>query len=539
MTYRILIVDDESFATDWISHKISEVFQDDVDVYKSSEANAALNKLLTGVYDIAILDINMPGITGLEMLEEIEKKGIETLVIFLTAHSEFEYAQKAISQQVVSYILKGDSDDLLIDAIKTAMERIEQQAQTNNLLKIAQSRLHVAAPTIKREYIIKLLQDLSGLSEEAHTIPLYIDGKKPVAMLLCSPNTDASIKDNTGLLFEISNYIEGILGRDFVYEGAMPEKGSFVWILQPKADRYEEVIPMLLSVIENAQTYFYRHTGKNLMFVYYSKCFPFHEIGKIYGLLSYIQGYGSGTNHIVLTEESLRESDEREGHAVPGEEYESFSQLAPILQRLLEHGEKEECLKVLHKICAIFSANKRKNDTIAMEAFMYISAVAFSYLNKISNFTVINEEFSVSWLGKPEAFASWDEVPGALENLFQQFFALQTKKKDNRSLNCINKAREYIHNNLDKDLSLIMLAEMVFLNPSYFSILFKNKVGCNVSEYIKYERLKKAKQQLAETKLKINEIARNVGYPNAAYFGKFIKNETGMTPLEYRDSCNP
>jgi two-component system response regulator YesN len=356
-------------------------------------------------------------------------------------------------------------------------------------------------------------------------------------MLLCSPNTDSSIKDNTGLLFEIANYIEGILGRYFLYEGAMPEKGNFVWLLQPKSGCYNDVIPMLLLVIENAQTYFHRHTGKDLMFVYHTKCFPFYETGKIYGLLSYIQGYGHGKNHIVLTEESLRVNDgqkEDEGNR----NYESFSQLASILHSLLERGEKDECIKVLNKICTAFTANRRKNDTIAMEAFLYVSAVAFSYLNKISDFFDMNEEFSISWLGKPSAFSSWAEVPPAFESLFQQFFTLQSKKKDNRSQNCITKAKEYIQNNLDKDLSLIMLAEMVYLNPSYFSILFKNKVGCNVSEYIKYERLKKAKQQLAETKLRINEIAKNVGYQNAAYFGKFIKNETGLSPLEYRDSCN-
>jgi two-component system response regulator YesN len=201
----------------------------------------------------------------------------------------------------------------------------------------------------------------------------------------------------------------------------------------------------------------------------------------------------------------------------------------------LEHGEKEECLKVLHKIFSVFTDNKRKNDPHANEAFMYISAAAYSYINKSLNSAALTEDISVSWLGNPGAFASWDEVPKAFDDLFNRFFALQIRKKDNRSQNCITKAKEYIVNNLDKDLSLIMLAEKVYLNPSYFSILFKNKVGCNVSEYIKAERLKKAKQQLVDTKFKINEIARNVGYPNAAYFGKFIKSETGLTPLEYRN----
>jgi two-component system response regulator YesN len=357
-----MIVDDESFVTDWVSYQISEIFKDELEVYKSNEAKDALDKLITGVYDIAILDINMPGISGIDMLREIEKQKIDTQVIFLTAHNEFSYAQKAISPQVISYILKGDSDEQLIESIRTAILRIKQKAETNNLLKIAKSRLQVAAPTVRREYIIKLLQGLTGANEiEKASIPLYIDTKKPVLLMICSINSKTATKDNIELLLEISNYIEGVLNRYFTFEGAMPEKNSFVWLLQPLRDRYDQVVPMLLSVIENSQIYFNRHTGMDLMFVYYSKCFSFHEIGRIYRMLSYIQGYGYGKKHIVLTEESVWDSNEEEGVTARDEEYEAFSRQAAILQKLLEHGEKEECIKVLNKIFTVFTNNKRKN----------------------------------------------------------------------------------------------------------------------------------------------------------------------------------
>ncbi|MEC0090623.1 response regulator transcription factor [Paenibacillus macquariensis] len=93
---------------------------------------------------------------------------------------------------------------------------------------------------------------------------------------------------------------------------------------------------------------------------------------------------------------------------------------------------------------------------------------------------------------------------------------------------------KYINQNTDKDLSLIMLADVVYLNSSYLSHLFKQQVGMNISDYVKVERIRICKEMLADPKHKIHEIARNVGYDNASYFSRFFKKMTGITPQEYR-----
>lgn len=93
---------------------------------------------------------------------------------------------------------------------------------------------------------------------------------------------------------------------------------------------------------------------------------------------------------------------------------------------------------------------------------------------------------------------------------------------------------KYITENMDKDLSLIMLADVVYLNPSYLSHLFKQQLGTTISEYIKEARLARCKKMLADPRYHIHEVAKAVGYDNASYFTRFFKKMTGMTPQAYR-----
>ncbi len=530
MQYRMMLVDDEALVTDWVGYLVEDRFGAAFDVYKCNNATQAMQQLLTGIYDIAILDIRMPEVTGLDILAQLEAQKISTLIIFLTAFGQFEYAQRAINPNVVSYVLKGGNDAPLLEAIREAMGRIEETIETKNLLSIAKTRMEASATNIRREYLIKLL---NGFRTSGPAVSLLISPEKPVHMLLCALNTPVGEANHLGLLLEMGNHIEEYLRRAFVYEGAMPQKHCFVWLVQPKSGEPADVQPALLAAIENAQMLFQRHTSHDLLFAYTTQPFPLPEAGEAYKKLATLQAYGQGQGHIVLTEEDLPEAGQ--AGEQPEEAYQEIPRRAIILQRLLENAETEECRALAEEMLAGFTKGHASHDPALIEMFCCICGALLAHLNKTGAYAATSREHNLLWLGNASAFTSWEEAASAIRQLIELLLRQAPRKRDNRSQSCIQKAKDYIAQNLDQELSLVLLAEKVYLNPSYFSILFKRKVGCNVSDYIKGERLKKAKQQLMATRLKISEIARNVGYPNAAYFGKFIKQETGQTPLEYRD----
>src|SRR5690625_560656 len=95
---------------------------------------------------------------------------------------------------------------------------------------------------------------------------------------------------------------------------------------------------------------------------------------------------------------------------------------------------------------------------------------------------------------------------------------------------------DYVEDNFNADISLKGIAEIVHLNASYLSSLFKEELNMTFSEYLTRRRIQEAKRLLMQTDLTINEIAEKVGYQTAKYFIKIFKQYENTTPNSYRKS---
>lgn len=96
--------------------------------------------------------------------------------------------------------------------------------------------------------------------------------------------------------------------------------------------------------------------------------------------------------------------------------------------------------------------------------------------------------------------------------------------------------REYIHEHLDQNLTLIKLAAIVNLSTHYFASLFKQSTGFTPHQYITRCRLEKAKKLLQQTELPIIEIALEIGFQNQSHFTRVFRKYLKVTPKAYRDS---
>ena len=72
------------------------------------------------------------------------------------------------------------------------------------------------------------------------------------------------------------------------------------------------------------------------------------------------------------------------------------------------------------------------------------------------------------------------------------------------------------------------------MNPSYISRVFKKATGKNFVDYLTYRRIEKSKELLKSSDLKVKDIAEQVGYNNSYYFIKIFRENTGITPGEYK-----
>ncbi len=109
--------------------------------------------------------------------------------------------------------------------------------------------------------------------------------------------------------------------------------------------------------------------------------------------------------------------------------------------------------------------------------------------------------------------------------------ALEKKEKDAKPIRIL---KQYIEEHYMQDISLGRMAELVDMNASYLSSVFKRETGMTYSEYLFKCRVEQASRLLVETGKSIGEIAGECGYQDARYFSKQFTKLVGLKPSEYR-----
>lgn len=117
---KILLVDDHTLVRKGLVHLLASCLTD-VEVDEAENADDALEKLGASPYDVALVDIRMPGRDGLELLKEIRSQWTDVPVIILSSYDNGEYVKTALSDGASGYLLKDTTPDDLIQAITVAM----------------------------------------------------------------------------------------------------------------------------------------------------------------------------------------------------------------------------------------------------------------------------------------------------------------------------------------------------------------------------------------------------------------------------------
>lgn len=102
----------------------------------------------------------------------------------------------------------------------------------------------------------------------------------------------------------------------------------------------------------------------------------------------------------------------------------------------------------------------------------------------------------------------------------------------------ISRAKQYIQDHQDEDLSLSQVAKAVNTSTFYFCKLFKKVTGLNFTDYVSRLRIEKAKNLLLNPNLRISEIAYEVGFQSLTHFNRVFKKIMGQSPTEYRQKLS-
>lgn len=158
---RLMIADDEVIERLVLYKTLRKNLEGQCEIFQAENGREALRIYEEQRIQIAILDVEMPGINGIEAAEKIRERDRECCIIFLTAFDEFNYAKKAITVRALDYLLKPYDEKELLAVVDEAMRLVDEQA----------ARAQNAAPEAEHQTAPSATQTAEEPGREANSDP--------------------------------------------------------------------------------------------------------------------------------------------------------------------------------------------------------------------------------------------------------------------------------------------------------------------------------------------------------------------------------
>ncbi len=155
--YKIMLADDEGIVIDSLKFIIEKNFGQSCIVEHAYTGRSVIELAEKFKPDIAIIDIHMPGINGIEAMKEIRKINKSIIFIIMTAFDKFNYAKEAIILGVMEYLTKPVNQTVIIEVLQKAMDNIEAERTRRSNDLMIREKLEIVIPIIESDFIYSAL----------------------------------------------------------------------------------------------------------------------------------------------------------------------------------------------------------------------------------------------------------------------------------------------------------------------------------------------------------------------------------------------
>ncbi len=173
---KIIIADDEEYVRLELREMLLEI-DPKLSITEVVNGTRLLEAVKNRFFDVAFVDIKMPGFTGLEVIESIVPENLKTEWIILTGYANFDFAKKAISLGVTEYLLKPVSSDEIGDILEKINKKnsILEGAVTVSSLVSGRDTIHLvrSAERIVRERYSEQI-GIAQIADELGVTPNYL-----------------------------------------------------------------------------------------------------------------------------------------------------------------------------------------------------------------------------------------------------------------------------------------------------------------------------------------------------------------------------
>lgn len=520
MSGNLLVVDDELDILEGLAEMYEHELEE-ITIYTANNARKALLLLEKIRFDVVVTDINMPKMNGLALFKEIRRGWPQCRVIFLTGFREFDHLYEINKHKDVEYVLKSETDEVLIQVVKDAFTSIEDMltAQETAQIEVMNDTQSQYIKAQLARYLTENNQsDVAILEQFAHTY--CFDKKNPLFFFFLRMD-----EGNTKKLWEIDQEIFLLLKEFFpttlnVYYQSVNDKIGLLLIQarsSAESSSYQQQYTNSIGALSYVQEKLGIAYQISLSFITMD-AIQLSDLAKCYieaTLLSY--RYLRNQSQSILRKELIEQSSLCEpdikkmmfelNMTIERKDYERFEQQMDCIFDAILQAPSEASAKAIYQgAMGVFFSYLLKMHTLTDDVPLFVP-----YVDKVQAIkTLVRRAKRMTIFDKQTS-----EIVGADES--------------------IRKVLNYIEDHIDGDLSLNVLAEVCYLNPSYLSRMFKKSTGEKISDYVSLKRIEIARKLLIYSQLKVNEIGQKVGYQTPHSFTRLFKKIEGISPIEYRD----
>ena len=539
--YKILIIDDEAFIADGLAAFLKKRNKTNLDIYTCYSSNEALDLLQKISIDIIITDINMPQISGLELIKKIKEKWQNHQIIVISGYDNFCYAQEAIKLGASYYLLKGEENSLLLNAVDSCIKKVEENKKKDSDYKLMQQNFNEALPSLRNKILIDILFNKNfnkeTVEEKIKDLKIEININIPfqiVGLRIDEEKSISGVESYKVLLTMITNFFESLIKEDFsVHLIFLSNPKLGIWLIQKKNIEIEDcnIKDIITDYVEYLQNYAFSYYKIILSFIIKSKLLDIEELNKeTNNLINELTYKDNFLNKKVISDSPLYNS------SVYNENINDFDNIKNKLENLntqLKQQNKDHFFELLKDLIH----SMRIINIPEIQLYIYNSYCALILNNLIE--TNLLDEFKKTFNFNifSTAFSSWNI--STFEKLIEIGQWLYNKSHDENNYamqhKVIIKIDKYIKQNINKELSLNIISDYIGLNPVYLSRLYKNITGKNLSSTITETRINLAKKLLSKGSFNVSEIVEMVGFKSLSHFSRIFKKEVGMSPKEFQN----
>lgn len=527
----IMIVDDEAIFRRGLRAMIAAAGDDWTIVADARDGYEALELLEKHRPDVVLTDIRMPRMDGLQLQKIARERFPELQVVVISGYEDFSYAQQSMRSGARDYLMKPvEREELLqvLEGLKRDWQakRSEQQHEASlegqELLQQAADQLvaGIMRGSVQQHHLDLLAQIGIELTEPYFNC-MVIKLDKDSMDLERYRQTDPSL-----FQLYIQQFVQEMIdlrmsGFSFVFSDS--EVAALVNL--PNAEDGEQ---RLLEMAESVRRQIKSLSNLTVTigigrpvkgFESMLSAFREAQVALLYRLVvggDKVLAYEQAVKQQFFKSERRKWSWEALEQAINEGRLQGINELVDsVVAELCDHAHTPE--QVHQQICKLLIHYYELSEDLG---------IAKAWLGGRDIRGLLIEICSIS---------SRAELTEQCRQLFGSLTAVIAAGSKQLENDPISTALRYLKRHYVEPITLTDIADRVYLNAAYFSTLFKQRLGKTFIEYMTELRIADAKQRLASTDEKIASLAESTGFSNIRHFNRVFKNETGVTPKEYRE----